>query len=117
MISNAPTEPSIKNRLDQRMTKADLRNVRHAVYEYLSDADEDLSDFKSNAEFAANLLPYLQQVHDSWRSLRANKLWKTSEVYKHLLEYLKNLFRQKHTFLIANYNKFKKGEPSTWDQS
>ena len=86
----------IKNRLDQRLSNDDLRNVRHALYEFIIDTEEDPTDLRANAELIAQLLPYLQQVHSSWNTLRSNKQFKSSEVYQHLMEYLKNCFRKRH---------------------
>ena len=40
MQTNIAPDPLIKNRLDQRMTKDDLKNVRHALYELIIDNED-----------------------------------------------------------------------------
>ena len=85
MQTSKKADELIKNRLDQRLSTDDLRNVRHALYEFIIDTGEDPTDLRANAECIANLLPYLQQVHSSWIVVRSNKQFKNSEVYQHLL--------------------------------
>ena len=84
MQNTVPPDRMIKNRLDKRLNNDDLLNVRHALYEYIIENEEDPRDLKANAELIATLLPYLQRVHSTWNTLRSNKEWKNSEVYKHL---------------------------------
>ena len=117
MQSTTPPEQLIKNRLDQRLTADDLANVRHALYDYIITNEEEPTDLRPNAELVAALLPHLQGVSSTWNTLRANKSWKTSVVYQHLLEYLHNCFRKKHKYLIANLKRYEDKASTVWDGS
>ena len=117
MQTSKVSDQLIKNRLDQRLTTEDLANVRHALYDYIITNEEEPTELRANAELVAALLPNLQGVSSTWNTLRANKVWKTSVVYQHLLEYLHNCFRKKHKYLITNLRKCKDKELTIWDGS
>ena len=85
----------IKLRLNERMVDADLKDVRHAVYEYLVEHEADPTHLKSNEATIAGLLPHLMMQNKVWKGLTNNPNWKASRTYSHLKEYLGNLVRKK----------------------